>query len=284
MAAITSPPPMPHPSSNDSPGPPIPSPGTIARRGRRPALIPYSADLSAYLASNGSFHPSFHISPFGTVLGATLSSPSNNTTRAPLFVLPPSSPDGSSAKSTTQLKWRMRSNQSPDNSPFAWNSEGESDEDFEIVQKGGRKRAISSSNSGRKAQLRRSLLFGSMDKDAMEVDDDERKEVEGDVFSWVNSSCQEDYTFMPLPNLASLNQLPSALSKNHLQPIRPRKLNLAGMDNAEDGNPLTGTWTVPTSPMSGAFGADLEMQRKRLQEAGIGIERAVSGMEGIETA
>ena len=76
---------------------------------------------------------------------------------------------------------------------------------------------------------------------------------------------------MPLPNLASLAQsnLSHPLSEHHLQPNRPRKLNLSG----EDDNP--GTWTVPTSPMSGTFAVDLELQRRRLEEAGLGIESVV---------
>ena len=85
---------------------------------------------------------------------------------------------------------------------------------------------------------------------------------------------------MPLPNLASLKNLPT-LSKNHLLPNRPRQLNLMG----ENGD--AGMWTVPTSPMSGTFGADLELQQKRLEAAGLGIENVVSGsigMEGVERA
>ena len=81
---------------------------------------------------------------------------------------------------------------------------------------------------------------------------------------------------MPFPNLASLTQtkLSHPLSKHHLQLNRPRKLNI----NGEGDSP--GTWSVPTSPMSGAFGADLELQRRRLEEAGLGIGSVVQG-DGI---
>lgn len=32
---------------------------------------------------------------------------------------------------------------------------------------------------------------------------------------------------------------------------------------------------MPTSPMSGTFGADLEQQRRRLEEAGLGLASVV---------
>lgn len=169
-----------------SPGPSIPSPATIARRGRRPALIPYSADLSPYISSTSS-NPLFHISPFGTILGTTFSPPSSNATgKSPLLVLPPSLPDGSNPNTLQQPAWRGRGGGRGDISPFGWGSdEEESEEEFAMINKGGRKRAIANSNPGRKAQLRRSLLLGPIDMDAMEIDEDERREVEGDVFSWV---------------------------------------------------------------------------------------------------
>lgn len=198
MTTLASPPPLPPPTPaasnahSSSPGPVIPSPGTIARRGRRPALIPYSADLSAYISATSSSHPSFHISPFGTILGATFTPPlSSNISRAPLFVLPPSLPDGGNPNTNDRLAWRCKT-RAGDNL-FGWASEGEdSDHDFEVVGKEGRKRAMTTSSNGRKARLRRSLLLGPVDMntgkvdiDVMDVDDDERKEVEGDVFSWV---------------------------------------------------------------------------------------------------
>jgi len=79
---------------------------------------------------------------------------------------------------------------------------------------------------------------------------------------------------MPLPNLASLAQtsVSHPLTKHHLQSNRPRKLNLNGGDENPDA------WRVPPSPMSpmsGAFGVDLELQRRRLEEAGLGNEGGV---------
>ncbi|KAF8443420.1 hypothetical protein BGX38DRAFT_1271940 [Terfezia claveryi] len=276
--------------SNHSSGP---SPGTIAHQARRPALIPYSADLSAYISASSSSHASFHISPFGTILGATFSPPlSISIGKAPLFVLPPSLPDG---RCPNNLKpaWRRRGG-TGDFSPFGWVSEEEDlDEGSEVVDKGGRKRAKTTSNSGRKARFRRSLSLGpvdinigKVDIDVMDVDDEdeERKEVEGDVFSWVNSSSPiDDFPSKPLPNLASLTQtnLSHSSGKSHLElNRRPRKLNL----NGETDSPRT--WSVPTSPTSGTFGADLELQRRRLEEAGLGIESVVGfqggGVEEVE--
>ena len=180
---------------NNTPGPAVPSPGTIARQGRRPALIPYSADLTAYIsATTSSSHASFHISPFGTILGATFSPPLSTSIvgKAPLFVLPPSLPDGGGPD--TLKPWRGRGG-TGDFSSFGWVSEDEGlDEGSEVIDKGGRKRAKTTSSSGRKARFRRSLLLGpvdinvgKVDIDVMDVDDEdeERKEVEGDVFSWV---------------------------------------------------------------------------------------------------
>ena len=180
---------------NSSPGCAVPSPGIIARHGRRPALIPYSADLMAYISTTSSPHASFHISPLGTILGATFSSPlSASISKAPLFVLPPSLPDGGNPN-ILKPAWRGRGG-TEDFSPFGWASgEEDSDEEFEIVDKGRRKRAMTTSSSGRKARFRRSLLLGpvdinagKVDIDVMDVDDEdeEKKEVEGDVFSWAS--------------------------------------------------------------------------------------------------
>ena len=84
--------------------------------------------------------------------------------------------------------WRAKG-ESGNISPFGWGTEDEeSDREFELVTKEGRKRAMTTATSGRKARLRRSLLMGQVDinvSDIMDIDDEERKEVEGDVFTWV---------------------------------------------------------------------------------------------------
>ncbi|KAF8418949.1 hypothetical protein EV426DRAFT_299505 [Tirmania nivea] len=239
----------PCPNIYNSPSPAVPSPGTIARQ-RRPALIPYSTDLTAYLSTASSAHASFHISPLGTILGATFSPPLNTSiSRAPLLVLPPSFPDGGNPN-TLKPVWGGREG-AEDSSPFRWASEEKnSDEEFEIVDKGGQKRVMTTSSSERKVRFRRSLLLGpvdinvgKVDIDVMDVDDDDevRKEVEGDVFSWVNSlSPIDDFPSMSLPNLASLAQtnLSHFSSKHHLQPNCLRKLNLNSEDDSLD------TWEI----------------------------------------
>ena len=89
--------------------------------------------------------------------------------------------------------WRAKG-ESGNMSPFGWGSEDEgSDREFELVTKEGRKRAMTTGTGGRKARLRRSFLMGQininvsdMDIDIMDVDDEKRKEVEGDAFTWVS--------------------------------------------------------------------------------------------------
>ena len=63
----------------------IPFPSTIACR---PVLIPYSTELSAYISATSSVNPSFHISPFGTILGVTFNTPlSTSVGRASLLMV-----------------------------------------------------------------------------------------------------------------------------------------------------------------------------------------------------
>ena len=84
MSMISSPSPPTSSFPTASPGV-IPFPSTIARR---PVLIPYSTELSAYISATSSANPSFHISPFGTILGATFNPPlSTSVGRASLLMV-----------------------------------------------------------------------------------------------------------------------------------------------------------------------------------------------------
>ncbi|KAI5811272.1 hypothetical protein DFH27DRAFT_605379 [Peziza echinospora] len=270
MATHASPPFAPvTPGSHNTP-PSTPSPNSIARRGRRPALIPPTAELSAIFAS-GTFSPSSHVTAYGTILNQ----------RASLFVLPPSLPDGGNPSSMAPPLWRGLGHNG-DVSPFGWDSEEDEDEYSGMrMGFGGQSKHGLGNGAAQKGELKKLLGAGvgiadDGDGDAMEIDDDERREVEGDVFSWVNSS-HDDHP-SPLPNLASLPAYKHAQhhvpGNMHLQ--IPALRRRASDDDEDEGS--SGTWTVPTSPLSGTFGDDLELQRRRLEQAGLG-----SGMEGVES-
>ena len=148
------------PSNSPPPNSDGTSPPQANNRGRRPALIPYTDDLAALFAA-GNYSP--------TSLGGN----SATNGKAPLFVLPPLLPDGENPSMMVLPPPTWNGVELEDDTTACdWDSDDSEDE------------SLQENREGRKAELRRSGA-GLGDSDAMEVDEEDVREVEGDVASWV---------------------------------------------------------------------------------------------------
>ncbi|KAL7274420.1 hypothetical protein RUND412_002678 [Rhizina undulata] len=200
-----------HPSS-----PSPPSTAAIARRGRRPALIPHNADLRLSLSAASA------------ALGMATYSPGREKGLPGVWVLPPPS---SGLPRPTDEDWEM---------DF---------EDGELIFNNPKKGLFQEHWPKDDDSSR------DRDGDDMEIDGIKREQVERDVFSWVNSTDNDHPFSHPPKQLRHHNPPNQSLDSSSVPSLTSSMSSISGIE------------TVPTSPCSGGFPEQLELQRRRLEAA-----------------